>query len=742
MTDAVTDPGLPASSPAFPSALSLSGVDAAAPASAARMGAQQEGREGYVLPTGLLPDGQSGPRFDDDIWVLRPLLRRTIIAPDLDFTPITDPVMRLAAKQYLQSRLRRGLPTSRRSGRGARPLQLTSAQAELTMFRHMLAELRSVGVERLVTTRQHHLDELLARWKRTLSSSAVACRVRLLQNLAVHGEFMTADRLEFLPWAGRPAAQVAGHRRGEENTTPRIPEEVMAPLLRAALFYVTTASVDLAAAQAELEGLRARVAARPPLVSGEGKQALVDFIAARRAAGRGLPALPAANGRLGRVRQVDGVLQAPNVSLITLLCGLRAPLWQGHRRLLHDAGAELGYEPGGLATVMSPWPDTGAPWRPSLDGWHLNEEVQQLRTACWIVIAYLSGMRDVEVRELAPDCAFTTVAADGRLRHKLRGKVFKGRGLTGDHTEWVVLEQVHQAVAVARTLHTDPTHLFGRRHGDSHRVLSDMPQRLENFCAHLEHLFGRPDQPYLPRDGDAPWRFTTPQFRRTLAWHIAHQPFGVVAGARQYKHTKIAVFEGYAGTSASGFAAEVAAEEAVARLDYVQDLYRDWNAGGRAGGGAAARIGAEFERIRAELGDLPGVVADEARLRVMLRHLTKTLHPGVLNDCFFNAATAVCVKRATALGRPVPAHTMCLRCPNARRSAVHLPRLIAARDQAQRLQDQAALSDSLPPLQQAALTTHVADLDAAIGQITSTPPEPSGGTDVDAGPPAPGGGGR
>ncbi|MGW4958832.1 hypothetical protein ACWEPL_16525 [Nonomuraea sp. NPDC004186] len=74
--------------------------------------------------------------------------------------------------------------------------------------------------------------------------------------------------------------------------------------------------------------------------------------------------------------------------------------------------------------------------------------------------------------------------------------------------------------------------------------------------------------PFIPADGDQPWDFTARQFRRTLAWHIAHQPFGVVAGARQYHHAKLAMFEGYAGTSASGSAAE----EAVAMLDYVEDL--------------------------------------------------------------------------------------------------------------------------------------------------------------------------
>ncbi|MFD9463374.1 hypothetical protein [Streptomyces sp. NPDC060027] len=70
----------------------------------------------------------------------------------------------------------------------------------------------------------------------------------------------------------------------------------------------------------------------------------------------------------------------------------------------------------------------------------------------------------------------------------------------------------------------------------------------------------------------------------------------------------------------------------VRQLDYVEDLYRDWNDGHRTSGGAAGRVNAEFARIRRELGDLPGITASPARLRTMLQHLTKTLHPGVLND--------------------------------------------------------------------------------------------------------------
>ncbi|MEU5869521.1 hypothetical protein ABZ815_50750 [Nonomuraea sp. NPDC047529] len=191
-----------------------------------------------------------------------------------------------------------------------------------------------------------------------------------------------------------------------------------------------------------------------------------------------------------------------------------------------------------------------------------------------------------------------------------------------------------------------------------------MSERLKNFRDHVNELFSTPEALFIPHEvatGDdedgtnaegLPWDFDTRQFRKTLAWHIAHQPFGIVAGARQYQHAWNSMFEGYAGTSASGFATEVAAEEAVTKLDYLEDLYRDWNDGGRASGGAAQRIDAEFDRIRRELGDLPGVVASPSRLRTMLRHLTKVLHPGVLNDCFFQPAIAVCAKRAKPLGRP------------------------------------------------------------------------------------------
>jgi hypothetical protein len=39
---------------------------------------------------------------------------------------------------------------------------------------------------------------------------------------------------------------------------------------------------------------------------------------------------------------------------------------------------------------------------------------------------------------------------------------------------------------------------------------------------------------------------TTRRFRRTLAWFIARRPGGTIAGALQYRHQRIQMFEGYA----------------------------------------------------------------------------------------------------------------------------------------------------------------------------------------------------
>ncbi len=637
---------------------------------AAAAGAVEAGA--FVLPAAIRAWHQlDGPCYGDDVWDVAGLVPRTAKMTRIDFTTITDPVHARTIREYLHSRLTRGIAANQLSGT-ARPMKLTSLYQEFTEARLILRELAAAGAARLADVTPRHLERVLAGWKPRPDTAAG--KVGTVKHLAAHGPFLT-DRLGFTPWPGRPANQVAGRRIPRENTTPRIPQEVTAPLLQAALFYVQAAAGDLRAAQQEISCLQqacARVALRP----GEARARLEAFIAGRARAGRGIPATPHA-GKMPRAVIADGIAQAPNRALTGLLAGVPGGLWY-HQERLAAAGAELGYEQGGLDTAMSPWPGSGQP------------------------------------------------CPGGRTRHKLRGRVFKDRALDGDCEEWVVLDVVHQAVDVLLAINDDATHLFGCSGVRKDGMNANMLTRLNRFAAHVSDLFTPPGgEPFIPGHGASqePWELTTVQFRRTLAWHIAHQPFGVVAGARQYKHAQVAIFEGYAGTSASGFTAEVEAEQAVARLDYAEHLYRDWLGGGPSGGGADRKITGEFARIHAELADLPGTIADPRRLRTMLSHLAVTLHPGVLGDCFYQPDTALCAKHTApaAAKKPLPMLNTCLTCPNARRSSVHLPRLERARDQAQQIITDAR--GTLAPLQQAALTSHLSQLGQLISQITSNDTE-------------------
>ncbi|MFI7097643.1 hypothetical protein [Streptomyces lydicus] len=104
-------------------------------------------------------------------------------------------------------------------------------------------------------------------------------------------------------------------------------------------------------------------------------------------------------------------------------------------------------------------------------------------------------------------------------RHKVRSMVFKGRRSVGEEDTWVVIEPVAQAIAVMESL-TDCDRLF-YRHG--YRRSNDA---IGNTINHLLNVFAdrlaevRPHDP-IPMVDAKKWRFTTRQFRRTAAWHIA-----------------------------------------------------------------------------------------------------------------------------------------------------------------------------------------------------------------------------
>jgi integrase len=539
---------------------------------------------------------------------------------------------------------------------------------------------------------------------------------------------LSCGGLSISPWQGRFARNVAGVRQSKENSTPRIPEPIIGPLVCWSLKYVTSFAADILAARAELSALELRFQAlladdercEPAVRAKRRIERVAAFIEQRRSSGRGMPywsSVPAARRRPGVVGAGSPSI---NYHLIRLHAGTRDTALISQKldieRMISTAARDLGAEIGGLDTVISIDPDTGLAWRSRFDGQTLAIEERMLQTACYILCAYLTGMRDCEVQAMDAGCLSVRRSEDGLVeRYRIKSTAYKGRASTGVTEEWVAIEPVAKAIAVLEHL---TANLRRQRGGDSlWRVLHKRPngkehisaeivRSLNHFRDHLNDEFGSTNAPIVPSgSGGRPWRLTTRQFRRTVAWHIANRPFGVIAGKIQYKHASIAAFEGYAGESPSGFRREIERERALGQLDDILEYFEHHRVGDHLSGPAAGRIECQLQDIAGRLEPLPGIIADAARIRTMLAHLARTLFVGVLNDCFFDPATALCLISSKNQDSTKPALSLCQpdRCPNACVTARHRPLWEASIQQAEEL----LRSRGLSVLQREALRTEM-----------------------------------
>jgi hypothetical protein len=149
------------------------------------------------------------------------------------------------------------------------------------------------------------------------------------------------------------------------------------------------------------------------------------------------------------------------------------------------------------------------------------------------------------------------------------------------------------------------------------------------------------------------WQLTTRQFRRTLAWFIARQPGGSIAGAIQYRHQAIQMFEGYAGTSDSGFRAEVESEEALARgedLMAMIDTHEHTDLVGPAANEARRRLSELESNIRYQ----GQVVTDRRRHDRLIRRFDPAIYPGRYATCVYDPDKALCTRAQNLSGQNAP----------------------------------------------------------------------------------------
>ncbi|MCX4400026.1 hypothetical protein OG887_44040 (plasmid) [Streptomyces sp. NBC_00053] len=151
-----------------------------------------------------------------------------------------------------------------------------------------------------------------------------------------------------------------------------------------------------------------------------------------------------------------------------------------------------------------------------------------------------------------------------------------------------------------------------------------MRHRIEDFTAFASELALRLGRPHETVPADPHGAIGTARFRRTLAWHIARRPGGLVALAVQYGHLRTTVSAGYAARGRDGIHELLDIETARATADTLTTLHDDFATDTGISGPAAHRA-------------IHAAAQAPADPRVLTSH---SLRPAVVDDTrYFPAGT-------------------------------------------------------------------------------------------------------
>ncbi|MDX3525976.1 hypothetical protein P1P75_05885 [Streptomyces sp. ID05-39B] len=487
-----------------------------------------------------------------------------------------------------------------------------------------------------------------------------------VRQLWVYRTKLTGDTLSVDPYIVWDDPTTYGNRgrnrRGaRENATDRIPEEVVGPLLTWSLRWLEDFADDILAGLSDWQQARSTKLSRSTVDGETPRDRLLAVLDRYRREGRPLP-------RVSFGSKAVKVPMAVNLTQLAREAGVHVSTFNKqseHRQLIDAAADELGLDD--TTYLRTPIRGTldGQPWLPALR-WDMAEDYARLlQGACYVVIAYLSGMRDSEVKHMKRGCMTIWRDEEDRpVRYRVTSQAFKGEGTPeGVEATWIVNASVAKAIKVLETLQpADQPYLFAvppssRAHPKTRtnsaqtsettrRNLAYLIEWTNDYCTRL----GRPDG--IPEVNGRPWKLQTRQFRRTLAWCIARQPGGTIAGAIQYRHHSIQMFEGYAGTSASGFRPEVEAEQAIARGQKLGDIILS-PAPQKLTGPAADEAEARLAALEDEIDFSGKVITDPKRLARHMRRHDPHIYPGKFVTCVYNPDRALC-RRSDSDGPSLP----------------------------------------------------------------------------------------
>ena len=477
---------------------------------------------------------------------------------------------------------------------------------------------------------------------RTQNSRKLAAdSMRRLEQL---GPALTAGPFPAPVWTPQELSSMfkKGNRRTEIKTKP-IDPEIWKALLNAAAAYVLTFSKDILAALDTWEELR--------------KGRLLDLSTASP-----LNQLQAWLGNGGKIPMHSQHPDRPNYSLLAILVSRgRAPGLFGSHTLASNASVRTAIQAaidrgdtrvGGLGVDCSPNLASGIkdPWHEDFDGWSLGCEIAHLRTACYVLVAAFSLMRDSEVQEIQRG-SITSYFGAPAIKTRLR----KGRPDRPTTVHWVH-DSVVRAVEIAERLSGHATHIFATtrastRNGESgSQAGMDAPRSIDRFVRHVNKN--------SERTGLETINTSTPirphQFRRTMAVIIGNEPGAELVLGIVLKHAGIRAIS---ATVTSGYAVPDDAwkqEFKLDQLDAAMDRVIDEWLADPIGLRAAAGPGAEkhnqlMDSVMTKPADSASY-ADRSTLKAILRASNADVRFGPLNVCLGDRSVAKCVSPGTQDG--------------------------------------------------------------------------------------------
>jgi integrase len=503
----------------------------------------------------LRPGGHTAV-FDDDTWRFGDVDGLSVQMSGrshtrLDFTAVSDPRWRLAAKEYIFARLAPGHPEIAVLPRAFRvPLALPSCLKRLAEAARWMNWLTAQQVPSLGDVTQDHCDRYLAERRLrkdaggtvtgTLEESVARVAAAVVIELASYGDLLSADRYRegFTPWNGRSSSQVAGMRPPAENKTPVVSQEILQPLLAAALYVTTAVAPHLVTLAPQVRQRRhedARLSEAAPdlglvkdalcrhVRDGEPLEAVRDVAVRARLRQGWSPDDPLLNVSLPALAREAGTARIRPAPLAAV------------RPLIEQAVAAVGVaKPWGRQAPHVPRADGAGttPWTLPLDERDIRDLTGYAHTACLVLTAALTGMRESELMELRNGCRSASRLGDGLTRYRIKSKLVKGQPLGGTGEEWTVIEAVHHAVGMAEQL----SRLIG--------IPGNLVFGRFNFEPRYPWFRDWANGPAGQRLGLAPipgGAVTPRMLRRTLARELAYRPGGLLAAKIALKHVSVVI---------------------------------------------------------------------------------------------------------------------------------------------------------------------------------------------------------